>query len=147
MKSFLAKLFGAGSHLSALEKLVLDCVRAHLDASVAALWDRQVQAINKIQRLPEGIEVNFYRMKNGRASFDDELAFPNTTAELLVAGVQIGLPGGRHRLTASVWCIKGFLFSIEYDGSVSYFEEAAGMDPRPELTIVCELTADLSKAA
>jgi uncharacterized membrane protein YphA (DoxX/SURF4 family) len=47
-------------------------------------------------------------------------------------------------LTASVWCVKGFLFSIEYDGSVSYFEEAAGMDPEPEFIVESDVVTDLS---
>lgn len=143
MKAFFARLFGAGSRLSSLEKTVLDCVKGHLDARMEELWDRQVQAINKVQRLPEGIEVNFYRMKNGRASFDENLAFPNKTTELLAATVQVELPGVR-KLTAKVWCVKGFVFSIEYDGSVSYFEEAAGMDPQPQFRLNCELMADLA---
>jgi len=146
MKSFFARLLGAGSRLSDIEKMVLDCVRDHLDARIAKLWDSQVQAINKVQRLPEGVEVNFYRMKSGRPSFDEELAFPNKTTELLVAKVRLELPNMQAKLTAKVWCVKGFVFSIEYDGSVSYFEEAAGMDPRPEFKLTCELTADLAVA-
>ena len=142
MKSFIAKLLGAGSRLSALEKMVLDCVKGRLDVRMGELWDKQVQAINKVQRLPEGIEVNFYRMKSGRPSFDEVLAFPNKTTELLVAKVQVEL-SGMGKLTAKVWCVKGFVFSIEYEGSVSYFEEAAGMDPQPEFRFTCELTADL----
>ncbi len=123
--------------------MVLDCVRDHLDARIAKLWDSQVQAFNKVQRLPEGVEVNFYRMKNGRPSFDEALAFPNKTTELLIAKVQVEL-AGMGKLTAKVWCVKGFVFSIEYEGSVSYFEEAAGMDPQPEFRIGCELIADLA---
>lgn len=146
MKSFFAKLFGADARLSELEKLVLDSVRNQLDPGLAALWNRQVQAINKIQRLPEGVEVDFYRMKQGRPSFDDELAFPNKTEELLIAKVRVKLPNVEERLTASVWCVKGFLFSINYDGSVSYFEEATGIDPQPELQLSCEMAADLSQA-
>ena len=146
MKSFIAKLLGAGSRLSALEKMVLDCVKGHLDARIAKLWDGQVQAINKVQRLPEGVEVNFYRIANGRPSFDDELAFPNKMTELAVAKVRLELPNMQGKLTAKVWCVKGFVFSIEYDGSVNYFEEAAGMDPRPEFEVSCELTADLAVA-
>jgi len=145
MKSFLAHLFGTGSQLSEMEGLVLDNVKDHLNAGIGALWDEQVQAINKVQRLPEGVEVNFYRMKNGRPSFEEKLAFTNKTEELLVARVKIGLPNVREKLTADVWCVKGFLFSIEYNGGVNYFEEAAGMDPRPEFLITCELTADLSQ--
>lgn len=144
LKSFLGKLLRSDAGLSDLEKLVLQSVRDKLSSDIAMLWDKQIQAINKIQRLPEGVEVNFYRMKNGRPSFDVELAFPNKTEELLIARVQVGLPNTTSKLTASIWCVKGFLFSIEYDGSVSYFEEAAGMDPKPEFTIKSELAADVN---
>jgi hypothetical protein len=143
MKSFIAKLFGAGSQLLVLEKMVLDCVRGHIEARIVELWDRQVEAINKVQRLPEGVEVNFYRMKNGRPSFDQELAFLNKTTELLVAKVKIELTG-MGKMSANVWCVKGFIFSIEYEGSVSYFEEAAGMDSRLEFKLTCDLMADLA---
>ena len=146
MKSFFAKLLGAGSRLSDIEKMVLDCVRDQLDARIANLWDSEVRAINKVQRLPEGVEVNFYTMKGGRPNFDEELAFSNKTTELLVAKVRLELPNMRGKLTAKVWCINRFVFSIEYDGSVSYFEETAGMDPRPEFKVSCELTADLASA-
>src|SRR5215212_6862478 len=101
MKAFIARLIGAGSRLSAIEKVVLGCVRDHLDARIAKLWDSQVQAINKVQRLPEGVEVNFYRMKNGRPSFDETLAFPNKTTELLIAKVRVEL-AGMGNLTAKV---------------------------------------------
>ena len=145
MKTLLAKLLGKGSHLSQLEGAVLRCVREHLHGSVAGLWDRQVQAINKVQRLPGGVEVNFYRMKGGRPSFDEELSFRNKTTELLIEKVRAELPD-IGELTAKVWCVKGFLFSIEYEGSVSYFEEAAGMTPAPTFKLSCELTADLASA-
>ena len=144
LRSFIRKLLGADARLTDLESLVLQGVGEKLNGDIALLWDNQVRAINKIQRLPEGVEVNFYRMKNGRPSFDAELAFPNKTEELLLARVQLKLPNTANKLTASVWCVKGFLFSIEYDGSVSYFEEAAGMDPKPEFIVKSEIAADLS---
>ncbi len=50
-------------------------------AAIAA-WDSQVLAINKVQRLPERVETNFYRMHKGRPCFPPELAFPNKTGEL-----------------------------------------------------------------
>lgn len=131
--------------MSALEKIILDCVESHLDAPLRESWHRQIQAINKIQRLPESVEVNFYRMKSGHPSFDEDLAFPNKTTELLIAEVQIEL-SGMGKLNAKVWCVKGFLFSIEYGGSVSYFEEAAGMKPQPAFKLTCKLTADLAAA-
>jgi len=145
IRSFIAKLLRAGSRLSVMEKMVLDSVREHLKPQITELWVRQVLAIDKVQRIPEGVEVNFYRMEKGRPSFDQALAFPNKKTELLLANVQAEL-ADVGKLNAKVWCVKGFVFSIEYDGSVSYFEEVANMDPRPEFKFTCELKADLAAA-
>lgn len=144
LKSLLGALFGASSRLSDLEKRILDSVRAQLDERLLPLWDEQIKAINKVHRLPEGVEVNFCRMKGGRPTFDAELAFPNETEELQLAKLEMKLANVRQKLVARVWCVKGFLFSIEYEGSINYFEEAAGLDTPSELHIDCELTADLA---
>ena len=144
LKSFIWGLFGRTARLSDLERRILNCVNGHLDGPVSELWNKQIQAINKIQRLPEGVEVNFYRMKAGRPTFDAQLAFQNRAEELQIAKLQIRLVNVSRRLFARVWCVKGFLFSIEYEGSVSYFEEAAGLEGESELQIDCELIADLA---
>lgn len=147
MKSLIGKLFGQGSRLSALESLILQAVRDQLSGTEADLWGKQVGEINKVQRLPDGIEANFYRMKGGKLRFDDSLAFANQAEELLVATVQVSVPNAQEILTASVWCVRGFVFSIEYKGSVKYFEEAAGMDPKLDIQIDCMMKADLSKGS
>lgn len=146
MRNLVSRLFKGGSQLSSIEKAILDCVRGKLEGKLLMLWDGQVQAINKVQRLPEGVETNFYRMLKGRPSFPEELAFPNKTEELLLAKVRVAVSGTKGELGAKVWCVSGFLFSIEYAGSVSYFEEAAGMEPPPDIQMSCELTADLASA-
>lgn len=144
MKSFLRKLFGKGSRLSALESLILQTIRSHLSNDESTLWDKQIAAINKVQRLPEGVEVNFYRMKRGRPSFDGQIAFRNDAEELLIATVRISSLRIDDHLTARVWCVRGFLFSIEYQGSVNYFVEAAAMESPPTFQIDCQLEANLS---
>lgn len=143
MRNFIATLFGAGSGLSELEKLILGCVRECLAEPIVTLWDKQVEAINMVQRLPDGVEADFYRLKGGRPSFDEKLSFPNKTTELLIANVWVEL-ANTGKLTAKLWCVKGFLFSIEYEGSIKYFDEAAGMDPKPAFKLSCELTAELA---
>jgi len=77
-------------------------------------------------------------------SFDEDLAFANKS-ELQLAKIQIRIPDFRANLTASVLYVKEFLFSIKYEGSVNYFEEAAEMDPRPMFLIDCEVIAELSQ--
>lgn len=147
IKYFFSNLFGAGSRLLFVEKMILDCVKEHLNTHMSELWCNQVKLINKIQRLPGGVEVDFYRMKGGRPSFDEELSFPNKAEELLLAHVSMELPGMKENLSAKVWCVKGFIFSIEYEGCVDYFVDAADMEPRPEFVFLCKLNADLEKAS
>jgi len=130
MMALLNKWLGINSRLSEVETLILEAVKDRLDPGSNELLGEQLQAINKIQRLSDGIEVYFYRMKGYQPSFDEDIAFANKS-ELQLAKVQIRIPDFRANLTANVWCIKGYLYSIEYEGSVSYFEEAAEMDPRP----------------
>ena len=134
-----------GSKLSALESLILQSTRDRLSSVVASLWDKQIATINKVQRLPEGVEVNFYRKKTGHPSFDSQIAFANDAEELLVATVKITVPEISDQLTARVWSVRGFLFSIEYKGSVNYFTEAAAMEEPPTFQVDCELEADLSQ--
>jgi len=144
MIRFFETLFGLGSKFSALEILIINAVRSQLDNSIAILWDRQIQAINKIQRLSGGVEVDFYRIKGGKPTFSDELVFPNKSEELLMAKIRIHINNSSANLVASIWCVKGFLFSIEYDGSPDYFEEAIKMEPMPQVSITCELTGKLT---
>lgn len=145
LRSLFANLFGSRSQLTEIEQLVLDCVRNRLTPHLQRLFDGQMQAVNKVQRLPDGVEVDFYRMQNGRPAFDERLAFPNKTQELSVAVVLIEIPALHKRLTAKVWCVNGFIFSIEFDGSANYFEETAAMEPRPTFIVTCDLVADLEK--
>lgn len=140
-----ARLLGAKPRLSSLEALVLDSVSSGLKGEMAAIWQTQVAAINKIQRLPEGIEVNFYRMNQGKPFFDSKLAFPNTSPELLIAEVHLESPE-HQQLSAKVWGVKGFVFSIEYDCNPTYFEEALGMEPKLDLKINSQLKANLGAA-
>ncbi len=144
LKSLIRKLFGLSSRLSALDLLILTSIRSLITVDEADLWDKQFNNINKIQRLPEGVEVNFYRMKDGRPSFDAELAFANKTEELLVATVKVRIAGVEDSIIANLWCVRGYIFSIEYIGNIEYFEKAAGTDPTPTFQIDCEVKADLS---
>ena len=145
MRALLSSLFGNRASLSPLEKLILDAIRARLDVDVSVLWDRQVASINKVQRLPDGVEVNFYRMHGGKAHLDPAIVFPNQAEELLVAKVALSISS--QRLDAKVWAVNGYLFSIEYAGGSKYFEEALGMDPPPKFEVHCEIRADLSRTA
>lgn len=142
LKTIIKKLFGANK-LSNLELLVLESVRVKLQPDLQYKWDEQIKAINKIQRLPEGVEVDFYRLKNGRPSFDKGLAFENKQEELKLASVKFESPDKTIKLFASVWCVNGFLFSIEYERDAKRLEKLLNMEPSINLVIETQLLTDL----
>jgi hypothetical protein len=145
LQKFFGTLFGMNKKLSGLERSVLDSVGRHLSEDMRIIWEKQINTINKVQRLPGWREVNFYRMKKGHPVHDESLEFPNKTKELLIAEVRVKWQGFQNTLIACVWSVKGILFSIEYSGEdARYFAEATGMDPPAPLEFICEMRADLS---
>lgn len=147
MKSLIARIFGADRRFSKLEASILSHVKGNLDQRAADLWGQQVEAINKIQRLPGGVEVNFYRMRHGKPTFDEAIAFPNKTQELLVAQVSVSVHGLSYALSAEIWTVNGFLFSIEYDREADYFEEVLSMEPPVEAKFRCTVVSNIMAKA
>lgn len=131
-------ILSASKIFTKLELMIIDSVRLNLPESVLPSWDRQVSEINKIQRLPDGVEVNFYSIKRGRPAFDSAIALPNKSEEHLLAKLVISAPTvTQKRLIANIWCVNGFLFSIEYDSSSNYFDELANVRENNELEVQC----------
>lgn len=137
MMRFLSNLFWRNRRLNELEVLILDTVRSCLDPELHAQWDRQVSSINRVNRLPAGVESDFYRIRSGKPFRDREIAFPDCAEELLLATVTLTL---RSRvLTAEVWLVHGQVFCIEDSGGAGYFEEAMGGELWSGHEIRCEV--------
>ncbi|WP_445535880.1 hypothetical protein [Acinetobacter sp. G18] len=119
---FKKKLYGL-NELNKLEMLILDNIRNKLSPEVTPLWDKQIRAINKVQRLPHGVESDFYviDLKTGKPVFDDTLRFPNRTEELLLATTTLKFES--NKLDVDVFCVNGRLFCIIYKGSALYWIE------------------------
>lgn len=141
----LSKIFCRKAALSMLEKSILDRVHDHLSMEIRLLWKKQIEAINKIQRVADGVEVDFYRIKNGQPTFDENLTFPNKSNELLVAEITISYPTLGTKTKACVWSVRGFLFSIEYEKSPKILESAFLNKNEDAIMVNCKLMADLEK--
>ncbi|MCW8167114.1 hypothetical protein D8B22_19935 [Verminephrobacter aporrectodeae subsp. tuberculatae] len=111
-------------HLSMLEKTIFDAVREKLQPREAELWDKQVAAINKIAIDPGESEVNFFVMRDGKPDFPSELCFKKRR-KIKIANFDIDADTGAAKLRGCVWCMKGYVFSIEYRSKISEFERAA----------------------
>ena len=139
----ISRLFQFRNRLSLIDTMVLERVKAEQDEMIKAIWDKQIAAINKVYHAPDNAEARFYRLKNGKPSFDSAIAFPNKEEEICVANLSISI-GSEIGVDARVWAGRGFISSIEYRGAVDYYEEAAGGDPPLKINIHCELVGKLS---
>jgi len=136
MLNFLEKLFD-WSNLYSFEKAVLEAVLSHMDDETRLKLKRQIEVVNNVQRLSDGKEVNLYRTRFGRVTFDDRLRIANAPPELLLARVDLGLPNKKPKLTAKVWMAEGRLFSLEFNIAPSQFFAGISLrDTRPEIVDV-----------
>jgi hypothetical protein len=139
----LSAVFNRGARLTQIERVVIDVVGSHLTSPALTIWEQQVRAIYKIQRLPDGVEVDFY-MREGAGRRPAPLPRFRHRDEFVIAMVVIDVFGAGAPLKTSVWCVSGRLFSIEYKGSIKYLDEALGMDPTSELHVTAQLTNEAS---
>jgi hypothetical protein len=116
VRALLATLLGRGSRLYPFEAAAVEQVIARLSEESGTRLRKQVQSINKIQRLSAGKEVNLYKIRHGKPAFDNALRFTSTEEESLLATVNLVDPGGgKARLKVELWMVGGWLFSLLFN--------------------------------
>lgn len=106
------------------ERQLLDEVGRGLPASLAAAFTEQVREINYVQRLQEGKEINFYRMRGPQANVSSAPRIPTPSEEYLLARVRIE-PPGKTSLTCQLWVVCGIVFSITCNEPPRKIDESA----------------------
>lgn len=93
-------------------------VAASLPESMSDTYTSQIKHINKVQRLLEWNEIEFYCMRFFRVRWPEESLFKNKGEFIL----------GRGRITSwglaadvAVWAVGGHVFSIESEASLKPF--------------------------
>ena len=89
---FLPFLFRSKSRFYPFERQILDVVIAQI-GNQSDLFNRQINALNHIQRLADGKEINLYQIRNDETAFDDNLRLSRRAGGILV--------GHRHLKMAS----------------------------------------------
>jgi hypothetical protein len=90
-------------------------VEARLEPPAAALFGRQIESTEYVQRLGDDGEVDLYPSRRGAQWRDPAIAFPNLTTEVRLASVALAGPGGTTR--ADVHLVQGHLFQIAFKPS------------------------------
>ncbi len=92
-----------------LEKRLLSEVRSVLPEDAKPIFDAQVSAITKCQRILKWNEISYYRMRGGKVSWDSVPLFPCTDEMELV---QVRFKSGSKRFKATLISIAGHIFEF-----------------------------------
>ncbi len=141
------KWYGLGT-FNDLELLILNAVRDKLSSDAIILWDKQTAEINKVSRLPHGVESIFYviNLRTGKPDFDNNIRFPNKQSSLLLACVKLKFRSDK--IDIEVWCEGGHLLLLNFKGSANYWIEYLGEiseDDDERIEVDCTLLADVMK--
>lgn len=142
MRSMLDALFARRAGLSELERLILCEAEVCLRPETAALWRRQVDAINHVSRGPGGGTVTLQRMRHGKPVFDAALALPNRREDCHLVTVVLQVEGGFAPVQARISSVRGFLSSISYQGDAVYLEHLSTMQQAFDISIESHLVQD-----
>jgi hypothetical protein len=106
------------SNLYPFELLILNGVGAALPDTMSDAYTSQLKNINKVQRLLEWNEIEFYCMSFFKVRWPEESLFQNKGEFVLGRG---RVSSGKHVADVTVWAVGGHIFSIESESSLKPF--------------------------
>lgn len=110
------------------EKSILKSIESELENRAQKLFRAQLNQVNKVVRSNSDKEVNMYRMKRGKPSFDKEIQFALDLPEVKLAEVKIEYKNDDKRislkkLTAELWIVNGYIFSLTFNISPKFLKK------------------------
>lgn len=106
------------SSLYPFEISILNGVGAALPKSMSDPYTSQLRHINKVQRLLEWNEIEFYCMRYFKVRWPEESLFQNNGEFILGRG---RITSGSLAADVAVWAVGGHVFSIESEASLKPF--------------------------
>jgi hypothetical protein len=103
-----------------LEKRLLSEVRSVLPEEAKPIFDAQVSAITKCQRISKWNEISYYRMRGGKVSWEGVPLFP-CTDEIEIAQVRFKSGGKRYKATLISIAGHIFEFRLQHGGRAVAF--------------------------
>ena len=103
-------MFVSGVRMFPFEQKILRSVGESLEQHIQKRYEAQVASINKIQRLIEWNEIEFYCMRFLKVRWPEAVLFEDKGGFILASGI---LRAGSMSAEFTVWSVNGHLFSIE----------------------------------
>lgn len=136
--------FRYGSKLYPLEKALVNEVIKISPGDYKDKLYKQIESVNKIQRHSEFKEVNMYRMKKGRSTFDANIALPYAKLEHVICTIDFLCNDSNTSLKAKAWLVKGYFFSLSFNKSPKQYRMCEDIIIKKILPNFSDLTVHLT---
>ena len=109
-----------------VEKAILEAVADSIPSEARPKIRRQIQSINRVQRILDWTEINLYCARRGKVAWPDEAMFDNQ-GEFELAKLPFSAAG--REFESTLWCVGGHVFSLVIRPSIKpfCFEIPAGL--------------------
>lgn len=115
------------NQLYPFERAILAELGAALPPGVKESYSAQLRCINKVQRLLDWNEIEFYCMRFFRVRWPEQYLFLNKDEFILGTG-EIG--GDSLTADIAVWAVGGHVFSIESESPLKRFRSLSSVEFR-----------------
>jgi len=137
----LQRFFKAGTNgFNDFERLVLSKVVEALPFALQGRLQRRIEAVNLVQRLDGGREVNCFVMQQGKPVLPVETRIDATAGEKSLAKFVVEGSAGTAN-SGQIWLVDGNLFSLEFDQPTEHADANAVAGVRVELVEIAEFSA------
>lgn len=112
-------LFAGTDNFNHFERAILREVAFALPAEARVRLEARIAAVNRVQRLDGGREVNCFEMRGGNVVLSNATRIDDSSGERILARVRVdGAPKVRN--SGCIWLVDGHFFSIEFDQSTEH---------------------------
>lgn len=101
-----------------VEEAILEAVADSIPPEAEPKIRRQIQSINRVQRILDWTEINLYSARRGKVTWPDESLFDNQ-GEFELAKLRFSAAG--REFESSLWCVGGHVFSLIIRPSIKPF--------------------------
>ena len=105
-----------------LERVLVDKVIDSAPECYQGNLRSQIDCINSICRLADFKEVNLYRLRKGKPTFEQSISLPFSGTEHVICSILFTFPDLKGSIKVKAWLVEGFLFSLTFDKSPKDFK-------------------------
>ena len=121
--NIIARSFGGGVNLTAIEKELLELLPENLPPNIAKIIVQQIDLFNLVQREIDGRALNFYRLQRGKIDIASIPKIKTKKIETKLLSIAFEIEGESREFNATFTAIDGFFFCMNFSDDLRQYKK------------------------